>query len=120
MNEDLEKKLSQALRPVDPGEAFTARVLARVAGETRSTVTSVAVRVPTISSRFGWLPAALAASAVLAIVVTHEWRAQREQAGIVARDQVIEALRMTSKKLDLVYQAVNEPPPPKSPAGPGA
>ena len=120
MNEDLEKKLSQALRPVDPGEAFTARVLASVAGEKRSTRKSAAAPTSGLWSRLGWLPAALAASAVLAIVATHEWQAQREQAGIVARDQVIEALRMTSKKLDLVYQAVNEPPAPASPADPGA
>jgi negative regulator of sigma E activity len=111
MNEHLDDKLRKALRPVDPGEDFTARVLARVdaegahegAGSTRPSRKA--------PSRFVWLPLTLAASLVLAVAITHEWRARREQAGIEARNEVIKALRVTSEKLDLAYRIVNTPAP---------
>jgi len=97
MNEELEKRLRQALRPVDPGEDFAAQVLARVARK----------RI----ARFIWLPAALAASLVLAVAVRYEWQQQQEAAGLEARRQVLEALRVTSDKLDLAYHMVNSPAP---------
>jgi sensor domain CHASE-containing protein len=52
-----------------------------------------------------WLPVALAASLILTVVVIHEHR-KREQ-GLQARQQLIEALRVTGEKLDLAYRAVN-------------
>ncbi|MEP7244837.1 MAG: hypothetical protein ABI885_14315 [Gammaproteobacteria bacterium] len=115
MSEPLEEKLRNALRPVDPGEDFTARMLARVAAEAGSDRMRPAmpvVRKP--ASRFIWLPAALAASLVVAVAATYEWHAReakREQAGIEARNQVMEALRVTSNKLDLAYRIVNSPTP---------
>jgi hypothetical protein len=109
MSEDLENTLRKALRPIDPGEEFTARVLARVAGEPPR---SRGLR------RVVWLPAALAAGVVLALVAVHVWRVRQEEAGLAARDQVMEALRVTSEKLDLAYRTVNAPAPAED--GPGA
>jgi len=120
MSEDLDNTLRKALRRVDPGEDFTARVLARVAAEARSESSGDMRSANRSVSRLVWLPVALAASLVLAVVVTYEWQARRERAGLEARDQVIEALRVTSEKLDLAYQIVNNPPPSRTPDDAGA
>jgi hypothetical protein len=50
----------------------------------------------------------LAASvAFAAILGTHQWQVHRERQGLEAREQLLEALRVTGEKLDLAYQAVN-------------
>jgi negative regulator of sigma E activity len=109
MNDDLDNTLRKALRPIDPGEQFTARVLARVAAEPRRSRRW---------QRVVWLPAALAAGLVLVLVAVHVWHVRQEEAGLAARDQVMEALRVTSEKLDLAYRTVNAPTPADD--GPGA
>jgi negative regulator of sigma E activity len=117
MSEDLDNKLRNALRPVDPGEDFTARVLARVAAEegrssldeTRITPQTRAVGIR--SGRFWQWVGSLAATFAVAAVVAYQWKAHRERAGLEAREQVLEALRVTSEKLDIAYQIVNSTPP---------
>jgi hypothetical protein len=47
------------------------------------------------------------------------WRTRQEEAGLAARDQVMEALRVTSDKLDLAYQIVNSPAPSPADDEPG-
>jgi hypothetical protein len=103
MSEDFEEKLRRALRPLDPGEDFTRRVMDRV-----SNAPSRAVR----PRRVTWISAAIAASLLVMIVVAYEWQQSRKEAGLAARAQVIEALRVTNDKLDLAYRLVNEPPRP--------
>ena len=117
MSDDLDNTLRKALRPVDPGESFTARVMAQVAAEGESGRASAAPASRRVS-RSVWLPAALAASLVLVVFGVHKWNVRQEEAGLAARDQVIEALRVTSEKLDLAYQTVNSPAP--APAGDGS
>jgi hypothetical protein len=102
MNEDLERRLREALQPVDPGERFTRSVLTRVAEEPGIPTR----RVSTATMR--WASVALAASLVLAAVITHEWQVRRTQQGMEARRQLLEALRVTSDKLDIAYRAVND------------
>lgn len=97
MSHDLEKELREALRPVDPGEDFTARVLARVS----------AARLP--PGRQLWIPLALAASLAAVLVLGVQWHQRRELRGLEARRELIEALRVTSQKLDLAYRLVNRP-----------
>ncbi len=54
-----------------------------------------------------WLTASLAACLILAVGVRQHLEQQRvQQSGLEARRQVLEALRMTSQKLNLAYQAV--------------
>lgn len=116
MSNELNDRLRAALRPVDPGDGFTEKVLARAASESplssplgipSSTGTSLARAMRAYA--LSWQSAA-AVVTVLAIglLVTHEWRAQRVQHGLEARRQVMEALRVTSEKLDLAYRAVKE------------
>jgi hypothetical protein len=100
MNDGLEKSLQQALKPVDPEEGFEERVLARVRAEQASPARW-------LQSRFRAFGAALAASAVLAVVVTHAWQQRQERRGLEARQQLIEALKVTGEKLDIAYQSVN-------------
>jgi negative regulator of sigma E activity len=105
MSKDFEQQLREALRPVDPEEGFDRRVMARIAQE-RSRARTKVTR---------WVSVALAASVVFAAILgAHEWQLRREQEGLEARKQLIEALRLTGEKLDVAYQAVNReslPPP---------
>ncbi len=106
MSDDLESKLRHALRPVAPREDFVRELMTRVA----------AARDPSSRrGRFGargpqfawWGSVSLAASLLIAVGVHSHQQAQRERAlGMQARQQVIEALRVTSQKLDLAYRAV--------------
>ncbi len=116
MNEDLDDKLRKALRPVDPGEDFTARVVARAAAAGVDAGASESRKF----ARLVWLPAAAVACLVLVVAVTHLRHQHQEEAGQAARDQVMEALRVTSEKLDLAYEIVNNPAPAQSEDGSGA
>jgi hypothetical protein len=109
MSNDLEERLRSALRPIDPGEEFTARVLARVAreGERGREIVNVTAH-RRWRPRMHWISVALAASLVLAVVGVRMWHESSERAaGLEAREQLREALRVTSEKLDLAYESVN-------------
>jgi len=98
---DLERRLRAALKPVNPGEGFTAGVMARVAAEPRP------ARRPRSPAVVSWLAFGLAASVVLAVLLAHEWQVRRIEQGREARRQLIEALRVTDEKLNLAYRVVN-------------
>ena len=105
MSEDLDSRLKQALRPVPPSEKFSARLLERVAAA-RPEMPS-AVRRPRRSIANWWLSAGLAASLLLAVGIRHRADESQERlAGLAARRQVFEALRVTNQKLDLAYHTV--------------
>ena len=103
MSKDFEQQLREALQPVEPEAGFEQRVMARIAREGSRRRTKVT----------RWVSVALAASvAFAAIVGTNQWQARREQEGLEARRQLLEALQLTGEKLDLAYQAVNREKPP--------
>ena len=112
MSKDFEDQLRDALRPIDPDAGFAQRVMSRIENEPHSP------RAP--SAGFRWLAAALAASLVLGVAVIHERQLRREQEGLGARKQLIEALRVTGEKLDLAYQVVNSESQPAASGGAGA
>lgn len=115
MSKNFEQQLRSALRPVDPDEGFEHRVMSRV----MSRIEREPIRARGRGVR--WLPRALAASMAFAAAVgTQQWHARREQQGLEARKQLIEALRVTGEKLDLAYQAVNREPQPTTGNGSGA
>ena len=101
-NAELERRLRNALGRVDPPEGFVPRLLARIAAEP-----APAARPGRAGAVASWLTLGLAASVVLAVLLAHEWQARRLEQGREARRQLIEALRVTDDKLDLVYRAVN-------------
>ena len=93
---DIESGLRDALRPVAPREEFTQRLIAQVGGGRRRPAT-----------RPLWWLGGVAASLLLAAGVQHQVHARRELAnGLEARRQVLQALQLTSQKLDLAYEAV--------------
>ena len=120
MSRDLEEQLRRALRPVDPGEPFTARVLARVAQEPPDERLAGTRAAPDTRRRRLWLPLGLAASLAAALILRREWHEPRDLQGPEARRQLIEALRVTSQKLDLAYRIVNTPPASGDDQGSGA
>lgn len=105
MSNELNERLRAALRPIDPGERFTRGVLARIATEPVSTPT----RRPPRKLGLPWLSAtALALCAAIGLMIAHQHRAQHAEAGLEARRQVMEALRVTSEKLDVAYRVVKD------------
>ena len=99
MSNDLEKELREALRYVDPAPGFASRVSARIDRERHDRW---------LPARYRWMPAALAASVVLSLIAGYGWHWRREQQGLEARQQLIEALRLTGEKLDLAYRGVQD------------
>jgi hypothetical protein len=106
MSNELNDRLRAALRPVDPGESFTQGVLARIASEPPRVPESAHRAVRMLELR--WLSGALLAVVATGFLVAHQWRAQHAQQGQAARRQVLEALRVTSEKLDLAYRVVKD------------
>jgi hypothetical protein len=106
MSDDLESQLKAALRPLPPREQFSVQLLAQVtvAGATPIQARSLS---PVRRPLAWWLSASLAASVALGVGVHEHLQERRlQQSGLEARREVLEALRVTSQKLDLAYEAV--------------
>jgi ABC-type antimicrobial peptide transport system ATPase subunit len=98
MKKDIESRMRDALRPVAPSEEFTRKLIAQVAAKP----------VAAGARQFWWL-SGIAASLLVAVGAQQHVRAQRELAdGLEARRQVMQALALTSQKLDLAYEAVKK------------
>jgi len=120
---DVEQKLRRALRPVSPPEGFADRVM-RALPERRPSADVVPLDIVRGAPRPGpWhrfsTPAALAASLVLAVFAGRHVAVQRmeaeQRAGLAASRELMQALRVTSQKLDLAYEAVHRPAPKATP-----
>jgi hypothetical protein len=123
MNEDIENQLRRAMRPVEPPAGFAERVMRALPERRPATVTAITTRTPrsmapaNLWQRFA-TPAALAASLVVALVsgqhfATENFKRQQRE-GMAASRELMQALRVTSQKLDLAYQAVQDPVPPST------
>ncbi len=115
MTEDFENELRRRLRPVDAPEGFAERVLRALPERALpATVTVLPARRRSWMQQFG-MPAALAASLLVAVMLGRYSAEQREklaeQRGLEASRELMQALRLTSDKLDIAYQAVQGPPP---------
>jgi Lon protease-like protein len=106
MSKDIESEMRAALRPVAPSEEFSQKLVANVTSRR-----SAALEPRRVGA--GWHPlawwssAGLAASVVLAVGVHQHLEQQRlQQSGLEARREVLQALRVTSQKLNLAYEAV--------------
>jgi hypothetical protein len=115
MNENFEDELRRRLRPVDAPMGFADRVMRALPTDAKpaSVIALPALR-RSWTRQFG-MPAALAASLLAAVLLgqfmaeQRELRAERE--GLEASRELMQALRLTSDKLDIAYQAVQSPPP---------
>jgi hypothetical protein len=107
MSKDMESRLSAALRPVAPQEDFSKDLLARVMAPQPRRLEPGRPFSERARSLTWWLSASLAACLVLAVGLRQHLEQQRlRQSGLEARREVVEALRMTSQKLNLAYEAV--------------
>jgi hypothetical protein len=107
MSNDLESRMRGALRPVAPREEFSQELLARTIHETPARSNPRSFTAARLRPMGWWLTASLAASLVLAVGVHQHLQQQRlQQSGLEARREVLKALRVTSQKLNLAYEAV--------------
>jgi len=90
----LEQELKQALRREDPSPGFEARVAAAV-GRPASPRVAVMPR---------WLPAA----AAIAIIAVSGGAAYRHHQGVVAKEQLMLAMRITAGSLNHIQSHVKE------------
>jgi hypothetical protein len=106
MSKDFESEMRAALRPVAPSEEFSEKLVANVASQRPAPLKPR--RVASLRHPLAWwLSASLAASVVLAVGVHQHLEQQRlQQSGLEARREVLQALRVTSQKLNLAYEAV--------------
>lgn len=113
--ENFEGELRRALRPVDAPDGFTERLMSALPTDAKPVPVRTSVTASTWSHRFA-MPAALAASLLVAVLLGQHVAVQNEQRaaqqGREASLELMQALRVTSQKLDLAYEAVNSPPPP--------
>jgi len=118
MTDNFEDQLRRALRPIEPPAGFAARLMQALPERGASaTVAPIAAarpaRPPNTWQRLR-APAALAASLLVAVLLGQQWAFQHQQAeraaGLAASQELMQALRVTSKKLDIAYQAVKSPP----------
>jgi negative regulator of sigma E activity len=114
MNETFEDELRRRLRPVDAPEGFAERLMQALPAQGKPTVVTLTPRAERRPMRQFGMPAALAASLVLAVFagihVANDRALVEKQKGLAASQQLMQALRVTSQKLDLAYEAVNNPP----------
>jgi len=121
MTDNFEDELRRALRPVKAPAGFADRVMRALPERRAGVVTPIAVKAmaarpaarPNYWQSVG-APAALAASLVLAVVLGQQMafhNQQREEAAsLAASQQLMQALRVTNKKLDLAFETVKNPP----------
>ena len=115
MTEDFENELRRRLAPVDAPEGFADRVMRALPSDVKpAVITSLPTSRRSWMRQFG-MPTALAASLLAAVMLgrySAEHREQlAEQRGREASRELMQALRLTSDKLDIAYQAVQGPPP---------
>jgi hypothetical protein len=113
MSMDLESRLRAVLRPVAPRAALEKKLIAAVMGKPQYA--------RPVRRRAHWLSAAAAASLLIAVGIQIRVQEQRERAnGLEARRQVVEALHMTSQKLNLAYETVKSQSTSLADENPGA
>jgi hypothetical protein len=108
MSQDLESQLRAALRPIAPSATFEKKLIACLTDDPRHSQPD-AKRGGGAGwhSRTRWLSIAAAACLLIGIALQTRMQMRHEREnGLEARRQVVEALRVTSQKLDLAYEIV--------------
>jgi negative regulator of sigma E activity len=112
---DVEDKLRRAMRPIDPPEGFAERVMRALPAREPPAPVVVLATVPRAPRTSAWrrfsTPVTLAASLVVGVLVGKQMALEHQREGIAASRELMQALRVTSQKLDAAYQAVQGPPP---------
>jgi hypothetical protein len=118
MTDEFEKALQRALRRQDPGEDFSARIVARLDGTEVPPAPAPAARAPAMPRamfRSRWLAAALAAGIIAAIgLVQLRQHALDTARANQARAQLLQALSIASDNINIVRTAVAREEDPNS------
>lgn len=106
MSDKLERELKKALRRVEPPAGFAERVLARAANEEKpgARLRSWPQRLGMGGLRWAAASALCAALAISGLVYHHE----RQKQGEEAKEQLMLALRITSSKLQIAAEGVQQ------------
>lgn len=123
MSENFEAELRRALRPLDAPAGFTDKVMRALPKSREAEPVAERTEAPRRWTRKLGIPVAFAATLLVAVLLgTHvrtvqqeRLQAERDAAGLAASRELMQALQVTSKKLDLAYQASKSPSP--APAG---
>lgn len=114
-----ENQLREALRRKDPGEAFTQKLMARIAQQQWPTATSSSTGnwLQELWRRLGLRPVLVGAIVALlalsgSVGVVKYRKEQEARAGEAAKRQVFLALRISSAKLNHVFKRVKNPQAP--------
>jgi hypothetical protein len=116
MSKDLESRMRDALRPVAPSEDTTQKLMAIIAVQPPTPIlrplAPPRIAQPRSAGRqvkrpAWWISLGMAASLLIAVGVQHRLQESRErERGLEARREVVEALHVTSQKLDLAYEMI--------------
>jgi uncharacterized membrane protein YdfJ with MMPL/SSD domain len=107
MSQDLESQLRAALRPIAPSAALEKKLIASVTGKPALAAETGRFLRRGGHSRARWLSIGAAACLLIAVGMQYRLHERDElENGLEARRQVVEALRMTSQKLDLAFEIV--------------
>jgi hypothetical protein len=108
MSQDLESQLRAALRPIAPSASFEKKLIASVTNDSQHSQPKPDRRGGAgWHSRTRWLSVAAAACLLIGVGLQGRMQLRHEREnGLEARRQVVEALRVTSPKLDLAYEIV--------------
>ena len=104
---DIDRALGRAMEAEDPGPAFAGRVVAAITGDTIAAGRSGAT-----SRRTGrmvvWRALLPLAATVALTVAGMQWQAARAEdaRARVAHQQLVQALRLTGEKLNVVHRAI--------------
>jgi hypothetical protein len=122
MSEDVDKRLREALKPVDPGSGFTDAVMTRIDSRAqpgaRSSSRTAVDRLLSVGLRvrapaWRWLSGA-AAAIVIAALLVHTQQTRHTREGLAARQALLEALQVTAKSLQVAKRALNDSNAPAS------
>jgi hypothetical protein len=104
---DIERALERAMDADDPGPAFAGRVIAAIKGDAAAGASAVAPGGWTRRSVV-WRTLLPLAATVALTIGGMQWRAARieDARARAAHDQLVQALRLTGEKLNVVHRAI--------------
>lgn len=106
-DKDLEHALRSVLKPQDPGDDFSARVMQRLEVRRRAgQPQNDAAAMPRVHRPRWAAPAALAACALVAVGLQWRHNAVERQRGVEARAQLLEALSIAGAQVNSARAAV--------------
>lgn len=104
---DIERALERAMDADDPGPAFAGRVIAAIKGDAAAGPRAVAPS-PRRTTALVWRTLLPLAATVALTVAGVQWQAARAEdaRARAAHDQLVQALRLTGEKLNVVHRAI--------------